>query len=91
MYDINRFISQELITKLFLFPQKRVDPEVKTAEVIEERSAVAEPAEETKPLQVPELILSESEKKVEKIEEVEPIIAAETKEVKENKDIPVAQ
>ncbi|KAL0851484.1 hypothetical protein ABMA28_007280 [Loxostege sticticalis] len=54
--------------------EKRVDPEVKP-EVPQERSAVAEPADEAKPLQVPELILSESEKKEEpKIDEPAPKI-----------------
>lgn len=56
---------------LFLSQQKRVDPEVKVVEP-EERSAVPEPAEEpAKPMQVPELIISESEKKEEKVLKLE--------------------
>nr|XP_021200366.2 apolipoprotein D isoform X2 [Helicoverpa armigera] len=70
-------------------PVERVDPEVK-AVVPEERSAVPEPVEEaSKAMQVPELIMSESEKKEEKIEPApvpapeEPAVVAETKEMKE--------
>ena len=68
-----------------------MDPEVKPVEVLEERSAVPEPAEEAKPMQVPELILSEKEKTVEKVEQVEVKASEDTKEIKENKDIPVVQ
>ncbi|KAJ8736579.1 hypothetical protein PYW08_007235 [Mythimna loreyi] len=70
--------------------EKRADPEAKVAEP-EVRSAVPEPAEEAKPMQVPELIMSESEKKEEKIEKIEPAIglAPEMNEFKEMKEIPV--
>ncbi|CAH0695000.1 unnamed protein product [Spodoptera exigua] len=66
--------------------EKAVEPEVKAVEP-EVRSAVpAEIAAEeaNKPMQVPELIMSESEKKEEKIEKIEePAMIAEIKETKE--------
>ncbi|XP_049874015.1 apolipoprotein D-like isoform X2 [Pectinophora gossypiella] len=60
--------------------EKRVDPEVKPEVVPEERSAVPVPADEPKPMQVPELIMSESsEKKEEKMSKPEEMPAKEDK------------
>lgn len=80
-----RIIFGLIYNNKIFFPQDKVEPVVKPvvqAEVLQERTAIPV-AEETKPMMVPELIMSESDKKEEKLDKPEEPMVEMPEKIKE--------